>query len=244
MGLPPAALQPAVHSLHVHRPGAGAADRHGNAPGRARVGAPPVGRGPALALLAVLAASCFGALVSELSGLAGVGQAIGLPVGATMLVAVFGLMAMVATGSYRSVERVALFFGLFEAAFVAMAWRASPGLAPIVAALVEPPPATRLLLPARRQSRHQRHSLGAALPAVGDRREGARADPSGGRARRNAGGGRHLSGDHLGAADRRRGDLGNAARSFRSSTSKPPSLRRSAPASAAWCSCSVSPAAR
>ena len=98
------------------------------------------GRGPALLLLAVLAASCFGALVSELSGLAGVGEAIGLPVGATMLVAVGGLLAMVLTGSYRSVERLALFFGLFEAAFLAMAWRASPGLAPILAALVTPPP--------------------------------------------------------------------------------------------------------
>lgn len=98
------------------------------------------GRRPALLLLAVLAASCFGALVSELSGLAGVGHALGLPVGATMLIAVVGLTAMVATGSYRSVERVALFFGLFEAAFFAMAWRASPGLAPIAAALVAPPP--------------------------------------------------------------------------------------------------------
>ena len=86
------------------------------------------GRAPALLLLAVLAASCFGALVSELSGLAGAGQAVGAPVGATMALAFFGLMAMVVTGSYRSVERVALFFGLFEIAFLAMAWRAAPGV--------------------------------------------------------------------------------------------------------------------
>jgi Mn2+/Fe2+ NRAMP family transporter len=89
------------------------------------------GRVPAVLLLAVLAASCFGALVSEMSGLAGAGESIGVPVGATMALAVVGLMAMVVTGSYRSVERVALFLGLFEAAFLFMAWRAAPGVAPI-----------------------------------------------------------------------------------------------------------------
>ena len=98
------------------------------------------GRGPALLLLAVLAASCFGALVSELSGLAGAGQAIGAPVGATMALAFVGLMAMLMTGSYRSVERVALFFGLFEIAFLAMAWRAAPGLQPILAEALRAPP--------------------------------------------------------------------------------------------------------
>jgi len=98
------------------------------------------GRGPALALLAVLAASCFGALVSELAGLAGAGQAIGAPVEATMALAFVGLMAMVVTGSYRSVERVALFFGLFEIAFVAMAWRAAPGWRPIAVEVLRAPP--------------------------------------------------------------------------------------------------------
>ena len=56
-----------------------------------------------------------------------------------MALAFVGLMAMVVTGSYRSVERVALFFGLFEIAFLAMAWRAAPGVAPIVARLRAPP---------------------------------------------------------------------------------------------------------
>ncbi len=98
------------------------------------------GRAPALLLLAVLAASCFGALVSELAGLAGAGQAIGAPVGATMALAFAGLMAMVVTGSYRSVERVALFFGLFEIAFLAMAWRAAPGFQPILAEALRAPP--------------------------------------------------------------------------------------------------------
>ena len=91
------------------------------------------GKLPAYALLAAIAASCFGALISELSGLAGAGQAVGLPIGATMILAVGGLLAMVITGSYRSVERVALFLGLFEAAFLIMAIRASPGVAAVAA---------------------------------------------------------------------------------------------------------------
>jgi Mn2+/Fe2+ NRAMP family transporter len=97
------------------------------------------GRIPALLLLAVLAASCFGALVSEMSGLAGAGEAVGLPVAATMIIAVVGLTAMVVTGSYRSVERVALFLGLFEAAFLVMAWRAGPDAASVLVQAAQPP---------------------------------------------------------------------------------------------------------
>ena len=90
------------------------------------------GRIPAALFLLTLAISCFGALVSELSGLAGAAQAFGLPVPPAMAGVVGGLILMVVTGSYRSVERVALFFGLFELAFLVMAWRAAPGIAPIV----------------------------------------------------------------------------------------------------------------
>jgi Mn2+/Fe2+ NRAMP family transporter len=89
------------------------------------------GRTLAGVLLGALAASCFGALVSELSGLAGVAQTFGLPVAVTMAGTVGGLIAIVVTGSYRSVERVALMLGTLELAFLVMAWRASPGFAPI-----------------------------------------------------------------------------------------------------------------
>ena len=90
------------------------------------------GRAAAAVFLGALALSCFGALVSEMSGLAGAAQAFGLPVPLAMAGTVGGLVAIVATGSYRSVERAALVLGLFELAFVFMAWRAAPGLAPIV----------------------------------------------------------------------------------------------------------------
>src|SRR5579859_1245396 len=49
------------------------------------------GRGPAILLLLTLAVSCFGALVSEMSGLAGAGATYGIPIWATMTATVFGL---------------------------------------------------------------------------------------------------------------------------------------------------------
>jgi Mn2+/Fe2+ NRAMP family transporter len=83
-------------------------------------------------LLAILVVSCSGALLSQLSGLAGAGQALGAPVWLTMTITVSALILMMFTGSFRSVQRVALLVGLFELAFLFMAWRAAPGLAPVV----------------------------------------------------------------------------------------------------------------
>jgi len=91
-----------------------------------------LGRAAAALLLGILAISCFGALVSQLSGLAGAGEALGLPLWVTMTGTVGGLTLVVTSGSYRSVQRVALLVGLFELAFLVMAWRAAPGLAPVV----------------------------------------------------------------------------------------------------------------
>lgn len=89
------------------------------------------GRIPAGLLLLTLAVSCFGALVSQLSGLAGAAQVFGLPAWPTMAATVGGLILIVITGSYRSVERVAIVVGLMELAFIVMAWRAAPGVAEI-----------------------------------------------------------------------------------------------------------------
>jgi Mn2+/Fe2+ NRAMP family transporter len=91
-----------------------------------------VGRGPAIVLLAALAVSCFGGLISQMSGLAGAGAVYGLPAWATMGGAVTGLILMVTTGSYRSVERVALFLGFFELAFFVIAWKAHPNASQVM----------------------------------------------------------------------------------------------------------------
>jgi Mn2+/Fe2+ NRAMP family transporter len=58
---------------------------------------------------------------------------------ASMAATVGGLLLIIATGSYRAVERVAIVLGLFELAFVVMAWRAAPGFAPIVREAVQIP---------------------------------------------------------------------------------------------------------
>jgi len=73
-----------------------------------------------------LVLACLGALLSELSGLAGVGQLFGVPVNVTMAVVFAGLTLMALTGSYRSVERIAMAFGAFELVFFLVAWQAQP----------------------------------------------------------------------------------------------------------------------
>ena len=84
------------------------------------------GRGWAWISVGTLALACGGALLSELSGLAGVGMLFGVPVWVSMPTVVGGLIAMVVTRSYLSVERIALAFGAFELVFIVVAWRAHP----------------------------------------------------------------------------------------------------------------------
>jgi Mn2+/Fe2+ NRAMP family transporter len=84
------------------------------------------GRPAAMLLTATLVTSCAGALVTELSGLAGVGQIFGIPVWRSTLLAATALFGIVWTGSYRSVERIAIAVGLCELAFVVLAWLARP----------------------------------------------------------------------------------------------------------------------
>jgi Mn2+/Fe2+ NRAMP family transporter len=90
-------------------------------------------------LLATLAASCFGAVVTELSGIAGVGELFGIPAWQSSAVAAAGLLAVVWTGTYRSVERVALALGACEIAFVVLAWMAHPDPALMLAEMVRMP---------------------------------------------------------------------------------------------------------
>jgi Mn2+/Fe2+ NRAMP family transporter len=73
-----------------------------------------------------LVLACLGALLSELSGLAGVGQLYGVPAGVTMGIVFVGLTLMAITGTYRSVERLAMAFGAFELVFFLVAWKAQP----------------------------------------------------------------------------------------------------------------------
>ena len=78
--------------------------------------------------VAGLAVATAGALLTELSGVAGVGEIYGVPRAVSLFIAGAALLLMVLTGSYRRVERAAIAVGLFELAFFGVAWAAHPDL--------------------------------------------------------------------------------------------------------------------
>lgn len=84
------------------------------------------GKGWAWLSVCTLVVACAGAIVSEMSGITGVGLIWGIPEWlSTSVVAVF-LIIMVMTGSYRRVERVAIGIGLFELVFLVTMFMAKP----------------------------------------------------------------------------------------------------------------------
>lgn len=86
-----------------------------------------------------LAAAVIGSLITEFTGVAGIGELYGLSRGVTLPLSAAALLAVVATGSYRRVERTAIFIGLFELAFFAVAWAAHPNLATMARHAVDLP---------------------------------------------------------------------------------------------------------
>ncbi len=86
--------------------------------------------GKAWAWLSVstLVVSCIGAILTEFSGLAGVGALFGVPAWLMMTLVVGFLIVIAWTGSYLSVERIAICLGAFELVFLWVAWDAHPGL--------------------------------------------------------------------------------------------------------------------
>lgn len=76
--------------------------------------------------VSTLVVSCVGAILSEFSGLAGVGALFGVPAWETLSLVVAFLIVVAWTGSYHSVERIAILLGLFEFIFLWVAWDAKP----------------------------------------------------------------------------------------------------------------------
>jgi Mn2+/Fe2+ NRAMP family transporter len=95
------------------------------------------GRGWAWLSVATLVLACVGALLSELSGLAGVGLLMGVPAWVTTGLIVAVLIVMAYRGSYLFVERIAIAVGAFELVFLAVAWKAQPGLADLAAGSID-----------------------------------------------------------------------------------------------------------
>jgi NRAMP (natural resistance-associated macrophage protein)-like metal ion transporter len=84
------------------------------------------GQGIAMAATAVLLLSCFGALVTEMSGLVGAGSLFGIAPWETLTLVVTLIIGMVVSGSYLVIERIAVAIGLFTVAFIVMAVKARP----------------------------------------------------------------------------------------------------------------------
>ncbi|HEX2911021.1 MAG TPA: divalent metal cation transporter [Chloroflexia bacterium] len=84
------------------------------------------GRGWAFFSVITLFVACFGAIVTEYVGLAGVGQLVGLPPWLTVLVCATLLIGVVLTGSYKRVERIGLAVGMLELLFIPAALLSHP----------------------------------------------------------------------------------------------------------------------
>ena len=83
--------------------------------------------------------SCIGALLTELSGLAGVGALLNIPPSITVSLVVIALLVMAYAHTYLTVERIAIGLGLFELVFLLVAWLSQPNGAEIASDLVSMP---------------------------------------------------------------------------------------------------------
>jgi Mn2+/Fe2+ NRAMP family transporter len=90
-----------------------------------------------------LAVATAGALLSEFSGVAAVGDLYGVSRFVTLPLAAVFLLAIVMTGSYRRVERAAIAIGLFEFAFFVVVWQAHPSVAEMAAQSIDIPFASK-----------------------------------------------------------------------------------------------------
>jgi len=84
------------------------------------------GKGWAWLSVSTLLVSCVGAMLTEFSGIAGVGLLFGISPWISISLTVIFLVTVATTGSYRRVELVAMLIGLFELAFVAVAFVSHP----------------------------------------------------------------------------------------------------------------------
>jgi Mn2+/Fe2+ NRAMP family transporter len=97
--------------------------------------------GPTWAWVSVtgLAVASIGALLTEFSGVAGVGELYGVPRVVSLSLSAIVLLFVVLTGTYRRVERVAIILGLFEFAFIWVAYDTHPHGIELARGLVQMP---------------------------------------------------------------------------------------------------------
>jgi Mn2+/Fe2+ NRAMP family transporter len=98
-----------------------------------------LGRGWAWLSVGTLLVSCVGAILTELSGIAGVGMLFGIAPWISIGLTIFFLVLTVTTGSYRQVELIAIMLGAFELSFVAVALVSHPSPAAMVHGMLQMP---------------------------------------------------------------------------------------------------------
>jgi Mn2+/Fe2+ NRAMP family transporter len=104
------------------------------------------GAGWAWVSVAGLGVATIGALITEFSGVAGVGELFGVARPVSLAISAFLLLFVVLTGSYRRVERVAIALGLFELAFFVVAYFAHPRADQVVSGMMQMPLGNRAYL--------------------------------------------------------------------------------------------------
>jgi Mn2+/Fe2+ NRAMP family transporter len=73
-----------------------------------------------------LVVAVLGSLVTEFTGVAGVGEMYGISRSVSLPLAVVTLIAVVMTGSHRRVDKIAIGIGAFELMFFVVAWKSHP----------------------------------------------------------------------------------------------------------------------
>ena len=97
------------------------------------------GKGWAWLSVSTLIVACLGALVTEFAGVAGAGLLFGIPTWISVSMTVLFLSIVAWTGSYLSVERIAILIGSFELVFLVVAWWAHPSPAAMLNGLTQIP---------------------------------------------------------------------------------------------------------
>jgi len=97
------------------------------------------GKGWAWLSVGTLLVSCVGAMATEFSAIASVGMVFGISPWMSISFTILFLVTVVATGSYRQVEMVALSIGLFEMAFIAVAFVSHPSGAAMLRGMTHMP---------------------------------------------------------------------------------------------------------
>jgi Mn2+/Fe2+ NRAMP family transporter len=97
------------------------------------------GRSWARLAAAALAIATVSSLVTELVGIAGVGEMYGVSRAVVLPLAALCLTLVMLSGKYRRVERIAVLIGMFELSFLVVAYAAHPALAEIAGDVARQP---------------------------------------------------------------------------------------------------------